>query len=305
MARQGVLVIGSMNFDAFYKLPRHMRMGENLHAVGYQTACGGKGANQAVQCAKLGIPTRMVGFLGRDPAGDRIYAEMSAYGVDMALTRRVDVPTGNAAVWVYPGGSVQAALFGGANMAITTDDVDQLHPAFQDTALVILQNEIPINVVEYSMAVAKSAGCMVIYNAAPALAVAPEVVAAADVFVVNEAEMSFYCGSPVSGVASAQEGVKTMLPQLGGTLIVTLGKRGSLVADRDAIRHVPALSVQAVETTGAGDSYVGALAYGLLKGWTAWESAAFATRAAAFTVSSVGAQLAMPTLDLLIRDNQA
>ena len=299
MDRQGVLVIGSMNFDAFYTLPRQMRLGENLHASNFQTACGGKGANQAVQCAKLQVPTCMAGCLGNDPQGDQIYAAMSGYGVDMRLVKRTQTPTGNASIWVYPGGEVQAAIYGGANMCITRQEIEEIRPVLEKTAIVILQNEIPMETVEYAIASSKAAGCLVIYNAAPALPVSAQTLRAVDVLVVNEAEASFYSGAQITGEASAREGAQKLLQELNGALIITLGRSGSLIAEGSGVHLVPARKVRAVETTGAGDSYVGALTYGLLRGQAVAAAAALATDAAAITVSSVGAQPAMPTLKML------
>ncbi len=303
MARQGVLVIGSMNFDYFYTLPHQMRLGENLHATSFETACGGKGANQAVQCAKLEVQTRMLGCLGRDAQGDRIFSEMTAYGVDMQLVRRVDVPTGNASVWVFPKGLVQAAIFGGANMCVTKDQIDEINSLLLETEAVILQNEIPMDVVSHAILAAKTAGCKVLYNAAPALPVSPEVLAAVDVLLVNEAEASFYSGVTITDEASARDGADKLLPLLRSTLIITLGSLGSLIAGPEGKHLVPAKRVAAVETTGAGDSFTGALADGLLRGLSIEKAAAFATAAAAVTVSKVGAQPAMPTRRMLLDES--
>ena len=300
MEKQGIVVIGSMNYDSFYTLPRPMRLGENLHATSYFTACGGKGANQAVQCAKLGIPTQMMGYLGNDDHGNRIFAEMSMYGVDMMLVKRTHTPTGNASVWVYPSGDVQAALFGGANMCITKEDIDQTFPMLKKTTIVIVQNEIPMEVVAHVILTAKAAGCMLIYNGAPALPIASETLQMVDYFIVNEAEASYYSGIHVEDETTARQGARALLTGLLGGLIITLGSQGSLIADKGDTYIIPALKVKAIETTGAGDSYVGALAYGLLHGYPLIEAAKIATKAASITVSAVGAQPAMPTLQKLL-----
>ena len=300
MEKLGILVIGSMNYDSFYTLPHPMRLGENLHATSYLTACGGKGANQAVQCAKLGIPTQMMGCLGNDAHGNRIFAEMSAYGVDMSLVKRTHTPTGNASVWVYPSGDVQAALFGGANMCITKEDIDEALPILKKTAIVILQNEIPMEVVAYAILTAKAAGCVLIYNGAPALPIASETLQMVDYFIINEAEASYYSGLHVEDETTARQGARALLTGLLGSLIITLGSQGSLIADKGDTYIIPALTVKAIETTGAGDSYVGALAYGLLHGYPLIEAAKIATKAASITVSAVGAQPAMPTLQKLL-----
>ena len=300
MSKNGVLVIGSMNFDSFYSLPRRMRVGENLHATHYQTALGGKGANQAVQCAKLSLPTTMFGCIGSDSYGDQIYAGMTGYGVNMQFVKRVVAPTGNASVWVYPDSEVQAALFGGANMCISKKDISEILPIMQEHRIVILQNEIPLDTIEYSVELAKDSGCYVIYNAAPALKVPRNMLKLVDLFVVNESEASFYSDTDIHDLDSARKGASHLLPLLNGKLIITLGSLGSLIVSDEETLFVQSKQVRAVETTGAGDSYVGTLAYAIMKNMTIFEAAQEATKAAAITVSSVGAQLSMPTLEQLL-----
>ena len=300
MDSNGVLVIGSMNYDSFYSLPRTMRIGENLHAVHYQTACGGKGANQAVQCAKLGLPTTMFGCLGSDSYGDQILEGMTNYGVDMRYVKRTNVPTGNASIWVYPDSEVQAAIFGGANMCVEKEDIDEILPLIKRSKIVILQNEIPIKTIEYCVKSSKESGCYLIYNAAPALDVSQDMMKRVDLFVVNEAEASYYSHTDIHDLDSAKQGVMRLASLLDGNLILTLGSLGSLVVCDHEIHHIPAEKVHAVETTGAGDSFVGALAYGILNDLSILEAARVATRASAITVSSVGAQPSMPTLEQLL-----
>ena len=299
LEKEHILVIGSMNHDSFYALPHPMRLGENLHATAYHTACGGKGANQAVQCAKLGLQTRMLGCLGKDDYGTLIDTQMRAYGVNMSQVQRIDTPTGNASVWVYPSGEVQAAIFGGANMHVTKEDIDRAMPLLAESAMVILQNEIPMETVNHAILAAKAAGCSVLYNAAPALALPHETLANVDYLIVNEAEATFYSGIHVQDEATARQAAQAIALGAHASLIITLGANGSLIAQNGHITMIPARKVNAVETTGAGDSYVGALAYGLLHGDALVHAAAFATRAAAITVSAIGAQPSMPTLQML------
>lgn len=303
MINDKVLVIGSMNYDSFYTLPKRMRIGENLHATNYQTSFGGKGANQAVQCAKLNLNTTMYGALGHDNYGDQIYDNMIQQGVKMLGVKRVSLPTGNASVWVYPDSEVQAVLFGGANMSITKQDIDNLFRVIKEHRIVVLQNEIPLDAVEHAAVLAKQAGCYVIYNAAPALKVSPDLLKAVDLFIVNESEASFYSETDITDLSSARQSANCLKSILNGTLIITLGSIGSLIVEKQKDYFIPAKRVQAVETTGAGDSYVGTLAYGIIKNMAIFDAAQLATNASAITVSSFGAQSAMPTLEQLLKSN--
>ena len=157
-----------------------------------------------------------------------------------------------------------------------------------------------MEVVAYAILTAKAAGCVLIYNGAPALPIASETLQMVDYFIINEAEASYYSGLHVEDETTARQGARALLTGLLGSLIITLGSQGSLIADKGDTYIIPALTVKAIETTGAGDSYVGALAYGLLHGYPLIEAAKIATKAASITVSAVGAQPAMPTLQKLL-----
>lgn len=289
-----VTVIGSLNFDIIFKQQRLPQVGETLMADHVACTGGGKGANQAVQCAKLGVTTYMVGAVGQDFFGNFLVSELEKYGVSTQYIQRVTQNTGLAAVNALTDGTIFATISNGANYTLTPEYIDQLRELLAKSKIVILQLEIPLAVVEYIIAVASECGCFIILNAAPALPLSAAALAKVNCLVVNEPEASFYCGATIVDLATAEAHCDELWQKIKDMLIITLGDKGSLLYDGATKLHIPAKQVAVVETTGAGDSYIGALASRLLAGCAYQEAAEFATRVSAITVTEVGAQPAMP-----------
>jgi len=290
-----ITVIGSLNFDVIFKQQRFAQIGETYTADHVETASGGKGANQAVQCAKLGIPTYLVGSVGRDVMGTQLLHELAEYGVNTNYVTRVDETTGVGVVNALHDGTLMATISKGANYTITKNRIDEIEALLKRSSIVILQLEIPIEVVEYSIHKAHQFGCFIILNAAPAAAVSAEALSKVNCLVVNEPEASFYCGASVENLESALRHGRKLHEKIGELLIITLGRNGSVLFDADDTIHVKSLEVEAIETTGAGDSYIGAFATRLLMGDDFASAAGYASAAAAITVTKIGAQSAMPT----------
>jgi ribokinase len=287
-----------MNYDMILKLPRFPEVGETLSADDAVCSAGGKGANQAVQAAKLGVPTYMVGCVGQDSYGDYLIETAVSYGVNTGFVRRSVSPTGMGIVDALPDGNVKAVIVKGANYSITRADIDALDGILNETALVILQMEIPQEINEYVIEKAKEHGCKVLMNAAPALPFPEESLKHLDILVANEVEAAFYLGRAMDTEEEAIKGVKSLSDKLGINCIFTLGKLGSVVcAAKGEAVFVPSLKVNAVESTGAGDSFIGGLGYALLLGMELEEACRFATKCSAVTVCRYGAQPSMPTLD--------
>jgi ribokinase len=295
--RDKIVVVGSLNYDMILKLPRFPEVGETLSADDAVCSAGGKGANQAVQAAKLGVPTYMVGCVGQDSYGDYLIESAVGYGVNTGFIRRSVSPTGMGIVSALPDGDVKAVIVKGANYAITRADIDALEGILDTTALVILQMEIPLEINEYVTEKAKAHGCQVLLNAAPAQPCSEEFLKKLDILVANEVEAAFYLGHPLDTKEEALAGVKSMSRSLGIRCIFTLGKLGSVVSDGDEAAFVPSLKVNAVESTGAGDSFIGGLGYALLHEMELVEACRFATKCSAVTVCRYGAQPSMPTID--------
>ncbi|MGI6004877.1 MAG: ribokinase [Christensenellales bacterium] len=299
MADKKITVVGSFIYDMIFSLGRLPHKGETYMADQVTHASGGKGANQAVQCAKLGAQTYMVGKLGEDYFGQFMRGTLRGYGVDTRYVGRTDqVGTGIAAVLGLPDGSIHAAIVPGSNMALTKEDIDAAADVIWSSDIVIFQMEIPMPVNEYAIEMAHDAGACVILNAAPAARMKPEVLKMVDYLVVNEVEAGFFSGADIHTVDDAARHAPKLLLMCGGTLIITLGRNGSLLCRRDGtFRHfAPSGAVKVVETTGAGDSYIGAFAVKKLADCSDEDACAFATLVAERTISAPGAQPSMPTL---------
>lgn len=292
-----VVVIGSLNYDIILKASRLPEQGETLPVDDVTFSAGGKGANQAVQAAKLGIKTYMVGCVGTDSMGDYLIQTAKSYGVNTDYIRRSPGPSGMGIVNSIKDGSVFASIVRGANFEITKEDVDNIVPLLKESGLVILQMEIPMDVIMYSIDKSKECGCKVLMNAAPAAEIPKEYLKKCDILVVNEVEAAFYANTQIDSVNKAAVEVENMSKQLKNDCIFTLGKDGSVVSTNGHTKFIPSKKVQAIETTGAGDSFIGGIAYALIKGMDLMEACRFATCCSAVTVCNLGAQPSMPTLE--------
>lgn len=295
--RNKIVVIGSLNYDIILKVSRLPELGETFPASGVTFSAGGKGANQAVQAAKLGIKTYMVGCVGKDPQGDMLIQTAQIYGLDTTYLRRVDVPSGMSSVHAVEDGSVYATIVRGANFAITKEDIDAAESAMQDAAIVILQMEIPMEINAYAISVAKKCGCKVMLNAAPAEKVSDDFMKNCDIIVVNEVEAAFYLGQEITNQSVAEQGAAALAEKYSADIIMTLGKLGAVVCENRKTSFVPSKKVNAIETTGAGDSFIGATGYALIQGMNLTQACEFATCCSAITVCRLGAQDSMPTLE--------
>ena len=294
--KQKIIVIGSMNYDIILKMERRPAQGETLPVKEAVYSAGGKGANQAVQSAKLGADTAMVGCVGSDSMGGYLIKTAEGYGLDCTHVRITEGQTGLGVDQVMDDGSVYGHIVLGANYALTKTDVDNALPLIRESGIMILQNEIPAEVNEYAIDQAKACGCLVLMNVAPAVPVKPEYLRKIDIFVANEVEAGYYCGKTIDSVEKAVEACGDMARELGNKCVFTLGSMGAVVSDGSRTEIVPPCKVKAIETVGAGDSSVGAIAYALTQGSDLFRACRFAARCSAITVQRMGAQPSMPTL---------
>jgi ribokinase len=300
--RDKITVIGSLNYDIILKIPRVPKRGESMVVDNASFSAGGKGANQAVQAAKLGVKTYMVGCVGEDAQGDFLLKSAEKYGLDISHVRRVAESTGMGVVDAVEDGSVYSRWVRGANQAVCKADIDQARELLSETELVILQMEIPQEMNEYAIDTAKECGCRVLLNAAPAQEIPEAYLKKCDILVVNEVEAAWYLKEEaIVSVEQAKLGAKKLADAYGADIIVTLGKSGSVVCDAGEVTFLPAHKVDAIETTGAGDSFIGGIGYGLLQGMSLTKACEFATGCSAVTVCRIGAQDSMPTLAEVMR----
>jgi ribokinase len=296
-----ILVIGSLNYDIILEQERLPEKGETYTVDRVTTGGGGKGANQAVQAAKMGIKTTMFGALGQDPFGDYLHRQLAAYGVDTSLIKWVSESTGLGINNVLRDGSLYANIVRGANHALTKGDITNLEAEIAKSAIVIMQLEIPIDVTETAIKLARKHDCYVILNAAPALPISANALSMVDCLIVNEKEASYYVKAPISQVEDALACCPALHEKIRDLVIITLGVNGSVLYDGKNKVFIPIRKVQAVDTTGAGDSYVGAFAAKIVTGTPYVEAAVNATLASSITVTRPGSQVSMPTA----RDIQA
>lgn len=300
-----VVVVGSLNVDQVVTVDRHPAPGETLVATSFALLPGGKGANQAVAAARRGAPTVMVGSVGRDGAAQVATSLLSDSGVDVTHVRAVDVPTGLATVTVDRTGENTIVVVPGANASTGAEAVLAASDTVASAAVVVLQGEVPADGIA---AAATAATGRVLLNLAPVVPVGRQVVLAADPLVVNEHEAALVLAQlvPGSAVPTDEAALVGALRSLGiRSVVVTLGARGALVSDgehddadaRPVVVAVPSPRVTAVDSSGAGDAFVGALAAGLAAGEPLLEAARQAVRVGAFAVQGVGTQPSYPTLD--------
>ncbi|GAB3399713.1 ribokinase [Schumannella luteola] len=321
-----VLVVGSVNLDTGFVLDRLPRDGETIESRDAQRSGGGKGANQALAAAQLGARTALLAAVGRD--ADEALADLVDAGVDLAtLVRIPDALTGTAVLLVTPADNA-IVIAPGANALLSADHVRALdEPAAAAPRVVALQHEVPAEVV--AAAVERWAGrSLVVLNPSPWRAVAPELLARIDVLVVNRLELGELLGIPEPADRAAAERAlaDSAFGAPGGSsagaprhVIVTLGSGGVLLRTGGATAHLPAFEVDAVDTVGAGDAFLGALAAGLAAGASGSRgqdaasldlaaltaAARRATAAAALAVTVRGARnpsLAAPVVDALLAD---
>lgn len=288
-----IAVVGSANADFVVNVSRQPAAGETLRGSSLAVTPGGKGANQAVAAAKLGSAVAFVGCLGRDAHGDLLYASLTDAGVDPSGLTWVDTPTGVAVVVVSADGENSIIAVPGANACLTPQLAAEQGHIWRESEVVVLQLEIPLPTVHM---VATQTSGRVIVNYAPAAAGDPDVLAIADPLVVNETEASFLLGEDWHGVANERS--LFALRRLGArSVVLTSGAAGSTVLQHDSPAvHIPARSVRAVDATGAGDAFVGAIASQLSVGSDLIESVVFATEVAAVAVTRQGAQKSYPIM---------
>jgi len=293
-AAGGVCVVGSINVDEIVVVQRHPRPGETLLAASSAVAPGGKGANQALAAARLGARVSMVGAVGDDGRAQTALTLLADAAVGLADVAHVDGPTGIARITVDEGGENTIIVIPGANARVDAERVAEHSDSISPAAVVVLQGEIPVAA---SSRAAGLATGRVLLNLAPVIDVPAELLHAADPLVVNEHEARLLLAQLAGETRSDadDERVAVRLREHGvRSVVLTRGERGAVCADGDGVTAIPSPQVDAVDTSGAGDAFVGALAARLAEGDDLRTAARFAARVGAFAVRSAGTQPSYP-----------
>ncbi|BDG05433.1 ribokinase [Anaeromyxobacter oryzae] len=293
MSAGDVVVVGSLNMDLVVRAPRLPAPGETILGGAFATVPGGKGGNQAVAAARLGARTAMVGRVGDDAFGRALRAGLEADGIDCAAVRDLrGEATGVALIVVDDDGRNGIVVAPGANARLAPDDVPEA--VLAGASVVALQLEVPLAVVEATARRARALGRTVVLNPAPARPLPPALLADADLLVPNEIEAGMLTGVAVDSIDRAFDAGARLREQGAHTVLVTLGERGVVLVSAEGARHFPARSVKAVDTTAAGDTFIGGLCAALARGRPLPDAIGFAQAAAAISVTRPGAQPSIP-----------
>lgn len=297
MQRPKICVVGSSNIDLVSYAPRLPKLGETISGTRFQMGFGGKGANQAVMAAKLGGDVSMVTKVGPDIFGDDTRKNYARLGIDTTYVLTAeDSFTGVAPIWVDESSGNNAIILAlGANDLLSPADVQAARPALEAAQVVVCQWEVPLSATLAALRIAREAGVTTVFNPAPARNALPdEAYALSDIFCPNESEAELLTGLPVATLEQAAAAAQALLERGAGNAILTLGERGSLLASPHQIVHVPTPQVKAIDTTGAGDAFVGSLAYFLAAGRKLVDAIERANRIAALSVQASGTQSSFP-----------
>jgi ribokinase len=290
-----ICVVGSSNIDLIAKVPRLPKLGETLVGHSFHLGYGGKGANQAVMAAKLGAQVTMVTKVGRDVFGEGTLTNYRQQGIDATHVLFDDMRfSGVAPIFVDDTGRNVIVIVPGANMGLSPDDARRARDAIAMAAVLICQLEVPVETTLEAFRIAKAAGVRTILNPAPAAPLPDALLALTDFCVPNETETELLTGLPVVSLDDARAAAQTLLARGPQTVVITLGGRGALLADRQSASHYPAVEVSAVDSTGAGDAFVGSLAVFLAEGVPLPQALARANAVAALSVTKVGTQTSFP-----------
>lgn len=302
------LVIGSLNMDMTVKVEELPKLGETIFGNDFYESCGGKGANQAVAVSKLGMKTEMIGMVGKDSQGEKLIQNLNKYGIISDNVIKSDELTGRAIITVDKKGDNNIIVIPGSNFKITKEHIQAKQDVIASSDVVILQNEIPSETVEFSLLKAKELGKITIFNPAPARKLSGEVFKNTDYLILNETEMEEIFEIKFNdeeytekiSIKKKEYGIKN--------IILTLGDKGSILFSKDNnIKKYDVYKVKAVDTTAAGDSFIGAFTMKICESGNSDEAIKYATAVSAIVVTRQGAQDSIPTreeIEKFIEENK-
>ena len=291
-----IAVVGSLNMDLVVRVPRMPVPGETLIGHDFHVIPGGKGANQAVAAARLGAQVTMIGRVGDDDFGRAQQRNLAQEGIGVThVSVDAEEATGIALITLDAAGQNSIILAPGANMRLTVAHVEAAAQAIADAEILICQLECPLEAVTRAIELARAEGVRVILNPAPARSLDTDLLHLVDYLIPNESETTLLTGIQVSDLPSAEKAAANLRERGVSTVILTLGEQGALLANARGMIHVPGYSVEVVDTTAAGDAFVGGFAVALAEGQLLQEAVRFANAAGALAVTRLGAQPSLPT----------
>jgi len=291
-----VVTFGSINMDLVARTPRFAEPGETLVGSDFFTAAGGKGANQAVAVGKLGVPSIMVGRVGDDIFASDLMESMQNNGVDISAVK-IDhsAPTGTAIITVDDQAENQIIIIPGANGNFDDEDLGRAYSILSEAEILLLQLEIPLEIVENAAKMAKKLGVKVMLDPAPAQELSDELLQAIDIITPNETETYLLTGQRVNSVEKARMAAEKVMKRGVKAVVIKMSSKGSFYMDAVQEIHFPAFKVQAVDTVAAGDAFNGGFAAALALGKNIQQAMQWGNACGALSTTKNGAQPSMPT----------
>ncbi|NHJ33681.1 MAG: ribokinase [Asgard group archaeon] len=298
--RPKIVVLGSLHTDLTIKVKTLPRIGESILGESFKKSPGGKGANQAVAAVKLGADVTLIGRVGADLFGKELIKNLMENGIDTKyIIEDRGIFTGIALIMVDEKGNNILAVASGADMRNRIEDIDQVEEIIRSADILLTQLEIPLPIVEHAIKIAFNEGVKVLLNPAPAQKLSKELLEKVYVVIPNENEAEILSNGEIKDLHSSKKCAEKLLESGIENVVLTLGKNGVIVATKEDTVHLKGLKVNAVDTTGAGDAFCGALAVALSCGKELKDAAQYANYAGALATTKIGAQEALPTKEEL------
>ncbi|GAC1636976.1 MAG: ribokinase [Candidatus Acidiferrum sp.] len=294
--RPRIAVVGSANVDLTVQIEEFPRPGETVFGKSFDMGFGGKGANQAIAARLCGAEVMMVAKVGDDVFGEALLKNFATMGIETEFVGVVKkVSSGVAPIFIDPGGQNRIVVVKGANDCVRPADVDAAAEALSGVDTIIVQFEIPLETVEYVIQFAAGKNIRCIVNPAPARQVNLDDLLGADYLIPNETEAETLSGRAVRAIEDAHECAAAFVSKGFRHTILTLGERGSLVASKDGVEHIPPFQVVAKDTSGAGDAFIGSFATFLAEGFSGKDALTRANLYAALSTTKIGTQKSFPS----------
>lgn len=294
---KNICVIGSLNMDLVVNVDAMPKPGQTIIGSNFKEVPGGKGANQAVAMARLNGNVSMIGKVGEDGFGQTLISSLKNDKVDTTYIQTAKGSTGVALITVDKNAQNSIVVSPGANFEVKEEDIDNNIKAIENSEIVVLQLETPLNTIKYALNKAKELNKYTILNPAPAVKLDDEIIKNVDLLTPNETELEIISGVSIETEEDIQKAAQIMIEKGVKELIVTLGSKGSLYINKEKSMFKKAYKVEAVDTTAAGDSYTGALAVALSQDKGIADAMDFASKVGALSVLKEGAQSSLPTLE--------